>query len=77
MEDAEQVQKKVEELNKKEKPGNQGWVAVDGYNALTKFEFGDSNKGPTFYPSSGIPVKIFINAANGEIRVFPATVFQV
>lgn len=77
MEDTTKVQKKVDELNSKEKPGNQGWTALNGYNALTRFEFGDSTKGATFYPSSGIPVKVFINAADGEIRVFPATFFEV
>lgn len=74
MEDQTKVQKRVDELNKS-KP-SKPWFAFDGFHALTKFEFGKGDESPTFYPSSGILLKVFINAETGELRIFPAKAFK-
>lgn len=69
--DPEKIQNKITELN------NQGgsWQEIEGNNALTKVEFSDS--GTKFYPSSGVPVKMFVNRISGEIKLFPAFIFKL
>jgi len=73
MEDLIKVQEKIKELSKG-KPGK--WIPFSGFHALTKFEFGEGGKSPTFHPDSGVPLKIFVNVETGELRAFPAKVFE-
>jgi hypothetical protein len=74
MEDNEKILVKRRELNGGE---NGPWIAVDGTNALIKVQ-GDfrTNTNVVFMPASGIPVKVFMNTINGEIRMFPAILFE-
>lgn len=55
--------------------GKGTWNAIEGYFALTGFEF-DKGNGNVFNPSFGVPVKVFMNTTTGEIRVFSAYFFQ-
>lgn len=73
MEDLQKIQNKINELN-----GFGGtWIAADGTNALIKVQ-GDfrTNANVVFMPASGIPVKVFLNTLNGEIKMFPAILFE-
>ena len=86
------VEAKIIELNKedyaKAHPSNAGligvlqtqsipkvWQEFMGYSALTKFDY--NNGAPTFNPSSGVPVKAFLNTRTGEIRIFLASIFEM
>jgi hypothetical protein len=53
----------------------QVWQEFPGYHALTKFDY--NNKAPIFTPSSGVPVKVFLNSNTGEIRIFLASIFEM
>lgn len=74
MENLIKVKKRVDMLNKGK--SSNPWFAFDGFHALTKFKFGKGDESPTFYPSSGIILKVFINSETGELRVFPAKAFN-
>lgn len=52
-----------------------GWIFADGLHALTKVQF-ENGPDPVFYPSSGIPIKVFMNTDTGEIRMFPIAIFK-
>jgi hypothetical protein len=73
-EDPDKVQKITDYLNRNYK-ASKPWVAIADFHALTKFEYGISDKGPTFYPSSGIPMKAFINIKTGEIKLYSGRIF--
>ncbi len=75
MEDKTKVKSKIDELNKTYNTTN-AWTAIDGYYAITKFDFGKDDKNPNFSPSSGVPVKMFVNQTNGEIKLFLAKLFE-
>lgn len=49
---------------------------IEGYYALTKFEFPKGSAGAVFTPSVGVPVKAFMNTNTGEIRIFAANFFD-
>lgn len=50
------------------------WVAADGYNAITRMELQDDGS-IAFNPSVGVPTKVFVNQATGEIKLFDARTF--
>ncbi len=84
MENPGKVEAKIGELNRQEpKPKTSigfplhtplVWKAVPGYFALTGFNYGQGN--PQFNPSYGYPVKVFVNERTGEMRIFPASLFE-
>ena len=73
MEDPTKVANKIADLN----ITGGDWIAVNGYNSLIAME-GDlvSKKNIVFKPNLGYLVKVFINKTNGEIKLFPATLFE-
>ena len=78
-EDHSKVRAKLDELNGGSLGGlihvrSVEWVALEGFNALTKFDF-LSNGGAVFTPTAGYPVKIFVNTSTGEMKIFPAAQF--
>jgi hypothetical protein len=85
-ENAVKVQQKVDELNSKEPVSsptlfglntpNNAWVAVPGYVALTGFNFDPDNNKPVFNPGYGYPIKLFVNIKNGELKIYPASLFE-
>jgi hypothetical protein len=69
-ENMQKVIDKVNQLNRAEKvAANRKWSALDGYNALTTVTF-DANNRPIYNPSFGYPIKVFINNATGEMKLF-------
>jgi hypothetical protein len=80
MEDTKKIEAKISELNKISGKGKkiipEVWIALDGYHALTKFDYGKDRKSPTFYPGTGFTMKVFANVTTGEIRVFPSLMFE-
>lgn len=81
MEDPKQVQKQINLLNKESHGNKTGdppdvWIAIDGYNAITKFKFGKNGEQSAFNPNFGLPIKLFIHVEKGEIRIFPAGGFE-
>ena len=73
MEDPKKVQAKIDELIKS---NGHKWVALNGAHAITKVDVkGDSDF--VFYPSSGMPVKVFVDLLTGETRSFMWFVFEV
>lgn len=54
---------------------NKRWITLDGYHAFTRAEL-NSSDGVKFYPGSGLIVKIFVKPETGEIRVYPAAMFE-
>jgi len=72
MQDPEKIRRKIQELNR----DGGDWVEAEGNHALTKVE-GEFRGGKvTFFPSSGIPLKVFISRRTGEIKIFPAIMFE-
>lgn len=69
-ENNQKIQQYIQFLNNLT-PG-QTWVPADGYQALTKIDI----EKKVFYPNNGIPVKVFINQTTGEMRMFPASIFE-
>lgn len=61
-------------LNKETAPGP--WVPVQGFNAITKFEFGPSGSF-VFTPIVGFPVKAFLNTQTGEVKMYDARNFII
>ena len=51
------------------------WQEFPGYSAMTKFEY--NNGAPIFSPSTGVPIKAFLNTRTGEIRTFMASLFEI
>ncbi len=51
------------------------WIAASGTFALTEVQ-GENINSLTFFPSKGIIVKVFMNTQNGEMRIFPANMFE-
>jgi len=83
MENEKAIQEKILELNRESWMllGNSVsgliptvWQKIDGYHALTKFEYNDGS--PLFNPSTGIPLKAFLNIRTGEIKTFVASIFR-
>jgi hypothetical protein len=78
-ENALKVQKKLNELNSRE-PGlllsavSATWTAVPGYFAVTGFDYGQGS--PTFNANFGYPIKIFVNQRTGEMKFYPASLFE-
>ena len=59
-----------------QKCSNQQMQRVEGIYALTKVEKDKESGGITFMPASGIPVVAFICPTCGEIKLFPAKLFN-
>lgn len=76
MEDPKKVDQKILELNKLDKSGGD-WVAGEGYVSLM-FTEGDlrAKKNIAMNPHKGYAVKLFVNTLNGEIKLFPAILFE-
>lgn len=79
MQDPGKITGKIQELNGQSPQigVSDDWFAVDGTHALTEVQ-GDLTKreGVRFLPATGVPVKVFINRRNGEIKLFPAMMFE-
>ena len=50
------------------------WKYFNDTYALTQVDV--SGSVPNFKPASGIPVIVFVNSLTGEMRLFPAVIFQ-
>lgn len=50
------------------------WKYYTGTYALTQVEV--AQPVPNFNPASGIPMVVFVNSITGEIKLFPAVIFQ-
>lgn len=72
-EDPQKIQRKIEELNAST-PG-MFWGVVKGNHALTGMVV-DPKGTATFLPTRGIPLKAFFNKSTGEIKIFPARMFE-
>lgn len=69
-EDPTLIANKLAELNHI----NEGWFALPGFHAFTKFDYLQGGA-VSFNPMIGFPIKIFMNRATGETRIFPAGIF--
>lgn len=49
---------------------------IDGVFALTKIEKNKEQGGITFMPASGLPVVVFICPNCGELKIYPAKLFN-
>ena len=80
MENPLKVQARVDELNATEiragVPEPNEWVAINGYFALTGFDFNHGKGQPNFNPGYGVPVKVFRNIRTGEIKTYSAYFFE-
>ena len=65
-EDSKKVSAIIRSLNKK----GGSWVAVEGYYALTSINYSGEKGKAKFDPAKGIPVKIFVNKKDGEVKAF-------
>ncbi len=75
MENNKKVQEVLKELNgERKKPI---WFPVDGFKLLPEVTYKKARKDVSINPSSGYPVKIFVNIQTGEIKVFAAILFEV
>lgn len=72
-EDPNKIQAKISELDTLAKPAS--WEEIGGNFAITRFEVHDDGS-PIFLPSKGIPLKAFFNKRTGEIKIFPAKIFE-
>jgi hypothetical protein len=59
-------QSKIDAIQKSLGPA---WQPINDTHTLTKVDL-TNDASPTFIPTSGIPVKAFINTQTGEIRIF-------
>ncbi|MCL5673785.1 MAG: hypothetical protein M1407_04115 [Deltaproteobacteria bacterium] len=66
----------MNELNSSSSSSPENWIAIDGYHALTSFNFGEGGNQNIFKPDSGVPVKIFMEKKTGEIKLFLAKMFE-
>jgi hypothetical protein len=73
-ESQELINAKVAQLNANSPAGERGWTPLAGLHALTQFQF-LQNSGAMFTPSSGYPIKVFVNTITGEVKIFPAINF--
>ena len=62
----------VNYLDDKYGPGP--WIAMNGVQALTNVV--KNGESFTFMPASGTPVKVFLNQQTGEVKLFPALLFE-
>lgn len=53
----------------------EGWIAENGYWAITKFEKQSAGSG-VFTPNIGIPFKVFTNSTTGEVKMFLISLFE-
>jgi len=75
MQDPNLIRAKIVELNS----GETGdWEEITGNHALTSVD-GDfrTNSNIVFKPASGVPLKAFLNRRTGEIKIFPAIMFEI
>lgn len=70
------MKKTVKEILDTLNSGQAGaWAVPEGVHALTQVTKEDSGQ-LAFNPGSGIPVKVFFNQSTGEIRLYPAMMFD-
>lgn len=50
------------------------WKYYTGTYALTNVDI--TTPVPNFNPASGIPLVVFVNTVTGEIKLFPAAIFE-
>lgn len=72
MESQAKVEALLKTLNRGKVQGE--WIAAPGNNALTIVEINGTEA--NFNPSSGMPLKAFININTGEIKIYHASVFM-
>lgn len=72
MENRQKVADKIRDLNLL--VDGEVWIEVDGYVAMTKVELGAN--AATFHANQGLPCKVFFNSTSGEIKLFPAKLFE-
>ncbi len=71
--DQKKIDAKIKELKDTTK---EDWLPVTGNHALIKAE-GEFKGGKiVFFPNKGAPLKGFINKKTGEIKIFPAKLFE-
>lgn len=70
-EDPTLIANKIRELNGEVRTD---WFALPGLHAFTKFDYLQGG-GAMFTPTVGYPIKVFMNGATGETRIFPAALF--
>lgn len=66
---ADKIATKLRELNL-----NGTWNQVEGLFAVTQVEAKPDNV--AFNPGAGVVLKLFINTGTGEIKMFPANLFE-
>lgn len=82
MEDPQKIQRKLDQLNGGTGqtgigpllPVNRRWIAVPGYFVVTGFNYGNGN--PIFNANFGYPLKLFVNEVDGEMKFYPASLFE-
>lgn len=65
------IDQKIAELSRLT---NHIWKEAQGYHALTMVDIRTS--GVAFNPASGIPIKVFVDTVSGELKMFPASMFE-
>lgn len=69
--DAQKIHNKIEELNRTQ---GGSWQEVGGLFAITVVE--PKEDSIAFNPASGLILKPFFNQATGEVKIFPAKIFE-
>lgn len=71
IEDTQKTQKKLAALKKED---GKDWIAVDGFLSLMDVDF-KSKKEVSFNVGKGYIVKLFVRLSDGEIKMFPSSLF--
>lgn len=76
MEDKNKIDRQLAWLNATYPPAS--WMRIDGNQTLNKVE-GDISSGQNlkFFGSTGIIIITFLNKSTGEIKIFPANIFEM
>lgn len=74
MENTLAVQNQVLQLNLLNP--SESWIPVDGFNFMNAVKINPNNT-ITLEKSKGYPVKLFLNTATGEVKVFNASRFKI
>ena len=75
MEDKAKVDEVISELNGDLK--SPIWFPVDGFKLFPNISYKPGRKDVTVTPSSGYPVKLFVNVNTGEVKAYAASLFEV
>lgn len=71
MQDPKKIEAKIKDLGA-------GWIEVLGYHTVTSIDYTKKNPNASvFNPTKGVPLKVFVNPINGEVKMFLADLFEL